>query len=105
MTRIIKKDFEEVFGKYDFVMGPVSPTLPFKLGQKSDDPMAMYLADVYTTSMSLAGVPAISVPCGFVGNLPVGLQITASHFEEGKLIQAAHAYEQASEHYKKRPGI
>ena len=105
VRELIKKDFEEVFGKYDFVMGPVSPTLPFKLGQKSDDPMAMYLADVYTTSMSLAGVPAISVPCGFVGNLPVGLQITASHFEEGKLIQAAHAYEQASEHYKKRPGI
>ena len=102
---LIKKDFVKVFSKYDLIMGPVSPTLPFKLGEKTGDPMAMYLADLYTTGMSLAGIPAISVPCGFAGNLPVGLQIAAAHFEEGKLFQAAFAYEQVTEHYKHSPAI
>jgi len=105
VSQLIKNDFTKVFEKYDLLLGPVSPTLPFKLGEKSGDPMQMYLADVYTTSMSLAGIPAISVPAGFTRGLPVGLQIIASHFEEGRLLQAAYAFEQATGFFETKPKL
>ncbi len=103
VRRLIFEDFQEAFKKVDFIIGPTSPILPFKIGEKIDDPLQMYLCDIFTVPQNLAGVPAISIPGGFVGDLPVGLQITTNHFEEEKLISAAFAFEQETNFYKKRP--
>lgn len=91
-TRIIK-DFEKVFQKVDAIFCPVSPILPFKIGEKSADPLAMYLVDVYTVSANLAGLPALSLPCGKAGGLPVGLQIIGKHFEEETILQIGEYFE------------
>ena len=88
---LVKKDFEEVFKKIDVIVGPVSPTTAWNIGEKVDDPLKMYLADIYTISANLAGIPGLSVPCGFSDGLPVGLQILGKHFDEGKILQIAHA--------------
>ena len=88
---LIKKDFDEVFKKVDVVITPVSPTLPWKIGEKSSDPLSMYLSDVYTVTANLAGIPGISVPIGLIQSLPVGLQILGPHFSEGKLFQVGKA--------------
>lgn len=94
----IKEDFDEAFKTVDAVMTPTAPTGAFKLGEKSSNPLEMYLSDIFTISANLAGVPAISVPCGlFPGNLPAGLQFIGKPFDEGNLFKLAHAYEQASE--------
>jgi aspartyl-tRNA(Asn)/glutamyl-tRNA(Gln) amidotransferase subunit A len=91
---LIKRDFEKAFEKVDVILGPTSPVLPFKLGEKSDDPMAMYLADIYTVSINLAGVPAISIPCGkSAEGLPIGMQLIAPPFEEDKLYKVASIFE------------
>jgi aspartyl-tRNA(Asn)/glutamyl-tRNA(Gln) amidotransferase subunit A len=87
---LIKKDFDEAFRKVDAVVGPTSPILPFKIGEKMDDPLSMYLADVYTVSVNLVGLPGVSVPCGKVNNLPVGLQIICPAFEEYKMLNIAN---------------
>jgi len=93
----IKEDFIKAFEKVDVLMTPTSPTSPFKLGEKIDDPISMYLSDIYTVSVNLAGLPAISIPCGQVGplagGLPIGLQIIGKHFEEEKILQIAQAYQ------------
>jgi len=103
---LIRKDFDQAFEKVDALMAPVSPFPPFKIGSKADDPLAMYLADALVIPASCAGVPAISVPCGFSkDNLPIGLQIIAPQFEEGKLFQLGSAYEQATEWHKALPGM
>ncbi len=99
VSTLVRKDFTEAFEKVDLIASPVTPTPAFKIGEKSDDPLAMYLADIYTNSANLAGICGISVPCGFTGNgnrLPVGLQLLGKPFGEGDLIRAAHAYEQAA---------
>lgn len=93
---LITEDFEKAFEKVDLLLTPVSPVLPFKLGEKVEDPIKMYLMDVYTGSINLAGVPAMSLPAGFVTGLPVGMQLIGPQFSELKLLQAAHAYEQAT---------
>jgi aspartyl-tRNA(Asn)/glutamyl-tRNA(Gln) amidotransferase subunit A len=93
---LIKQDFDKAFEKVDVLMGPVSPTPAFKLGEKVDDPVSMYLADIYTVAISLAGLPAISLPCGKVGKLPVGLQIIGRQFDDEKIIQVAQIYENRS---------
>jgi aspartyl-tRNA(Asn)/glutamyl-tRNA(Gln) amidotransferase subunit A len=90
---LIKEDFIKAFEKVDVLMGPTSPTPAFKLGEKIDDPVSMYLSDIYTVSINLAGVPAVSIPCGKIGQLPVGLQIIGRHFEDEKILQVAQAYE------------
>jgi aspartyl-tRNA(Asn)/glutamyl-tRNA(Gln) amidotransferase subunit A len=91
---LIRKDYEEAFRKVDLLAGPTTPTLPFGIGEKSGDPMAMYLSDVYTVTANLAGIPALSLPCGLSpSGLPVGLQLLGPAFSEGVLLRAAHALE------------
>jgi len=93
---LIKRDYDQAFDRVDALLSPVSPTPAFKIGEKSSDPLAMYLSDIYTVTANLAGIPAISLPCGFTSNgLPVGLQILANQFEEGRLLRLADAYMQA----------
>ena len=93
---LLTRDFENAFQKVDAIVTPTSPTAAFKLGEKSDDPLAMYLADIYTVTANLAGIPGISVPCGDTkSGLPIGLQILGRHFDEATILRLAHAYEQA----------
>ncbi len=95
---LITRDFVEAFDEVDVIVTPTSPIPPFKLGEKVDDPLQMYLADIYTVTASLAGIPGISVPCGKTAGeprLPVGMQILANHFDEARLLKVAHAFEQA----------
>ncbi|MCH6265059.1 Asp-tRNA(Asn)/Glu-tRNA(Gln) amidotransferase subunit GatA [Neobacillus citreus] len=102
---LIKQDFEQVFEKYDVIIGPTTPTPAFKIGEKIDDPLTMYVNDILTIPMNLAGVPGISVPCGFDGGLPLGLQIIGKHFDEATIYRVAHAFEQATDHHKKKPQL
>ncbi|MBI2031122.1 MAG: Asp-tRNA(Asn)/Glu-tRNA(Gln) amidotransferase subunit GatA [Candidatus Levybacteria bacterium] len=90
---LIKKDFDEAFKKVDVIIAPVSPTLPWKIGEKTQDPLSMYLSDIYTVNVNLAGIPGLSVPIGLIEGLPVGLQILGPHFSEGKLFQVGKAIE------------
>ncbi|MGG1401456.1 Asp-tRNA(Asn)/Glu-tRNA(Gln) amidotransferase subunit GatA [Bacillus salipaludis] len=100
---LIKKDFEDVFEKYDVIVGPTTPTPAFKIGEKIDDPLTMYVNDILTIPVNLAGVPGISVPCGFDGGLPLGLQIIGKHFDEATVYRVAHAFEQATDFHKQKP--
>jgi aspartyl-tRNA(Asn)/glutamyl-tRNA(Gln) amidotransferase subunit A len=94
---LLTRDFEEAFKKVDAIVTPTSPTAAFKLGEKVDDPLAMYLADIYTVTADLAGIPGISVPCGETKEkLPIGLQILGKHFDEAAILRLAHGYEQAA---------
>ena len=102
---IIRNEFSEAFKKFDVLMTPTSPTTAFKLGDKLDDPMAMYLNDIFTIPANIAGIPAISVPAGFQDGLPIGLQFMAGSLQEEKMFKAAYAYEQATEWHKIRPQI
>ncbi len=98
----IKQDFDEAFKKVDAILTPTAPSGAFKIGEKTDDPLQMYLSDIFTISANLAGVPGISLPCGTVGKgLPVGLQFLGRPFEEEKLFQLAYAFEQATDWHKK----
>ncbi|MEM5276353.1 Asp-tRNA(Asn)/Glu-tRNA(Gln) amidotransferase subunit GatA [Cupriavidus taiwanensis] len=104
IRRIIADDFQRAFAQCDVIMGPVAPTVAWKLGEKTSDPVQMYLADIFTLSTSLAGLPGMSVPCGFgEGNLPVGLQLIGNYFDEARLLQAAHAFQQATDWHLRRP--
>jgi aspartyl-tRNA(Asn)/glutamyl-tRNA(Gln) amidotransferase subunit A len=103
---LIKQDFDKVFGDFDCIVTPTSPTPAFKIGEKTSDPLKMYLSDIYTISVNLAGIPAISIPCGFTKKgLPVGLQILAKPFNEEMIYRVAHAYEQATEWHKMKPKL
>jgi aspartyl-tRNA(Asn)/glutamyl-tRNA(Gln) amidotransferase subunit A len=94
---LLARDFDEAFKKVDVIAAPTAPTPAFKLGEKVDDPLAMYLADIYTVTANLAGIPGISVPCGENHEkLPIGLQLLATHFDEATMLRVAHAYEQAT---------
>jgi aspartyl-tRNA(Asn)/glutamyl-tRNA(Gln) amidotransferase subunit A len=93
---LLTRDFDEAFQKVDVIVTPTSPTAAFRLGEKSNDPLAMYLADIYTVTADLAGIPGISIPCGETREkLPIGLQILGKHFDEATILRVAHAYEQA----------
>ncbi len=102
---LVQLDFEDAFTRFDVLVGPVTPTPAFRLGEKVDDPIQMYLSDIYTVPVNLAGVPGVSVPCGFVRGLPVGLQIIGRPFEEAVILNAAHAFEQATAFHTARPAI
>ncbi|MDZ5473608.1 Asp-tRNA(Asn)/Glu-tRNA(Gln) amidotransferase subunit GatA [Bacillus sp. 31A1R] len=102
---LIKKDFDDVFEKYDVIIGPTSPTPAFKLGEKTSDPLTMYANDLLTIPVNLAGVPAISIPCGFDNGLPLGLQIIGKHYDESTIYRVAHAFEQATDFHKQRPQL
>lgn len=103
---LIRNDFDRVFRDYDCIITPTSPTAAFKIGEKINNPLQMYLSDIFTISANLAGIPAISIPCGFTkAGLPVGLQILARVFDEETLFKVAHCFEQATPWHKKKPGI
>lgn len=102
---IIKTELDEVFKQIDCVLTPTTPTSAFLIGEKQDDPLSMYLEDVFATGASLAGLPAISLPCGFSENLPVGMQLIGKHFEEARIFQLGHAWQQITDHHKKRPQL
>ena len=103
VRRLISDDFSKVFSEVDVLMGPVSPTTAFGLGEKTGDPIEMYLADIYTIAVNLAGLPALSVPAGFVDNKPVGLQIIGNYFKEDHLLNIAHQYQQATNWHQQIP--
>jgi aspartyl-tRNA(Asn)/glutamyl-tRNA(Gln) amidotransferase subunit A len=103
---LIKDDFQKAFGDVDVIVTPTSPSPAFGLGEKVTDPLTMYLSDIFTISVNLAGVPAISVPCGFTATgLPVGLQIIGRHFDEGTVLRTAHAYERSTDWHLRRPPL
>ncbi|TAN39913.1 MAG: Asp-tRNA(Asn)/Glu-tRNA(Gln) amidotransferase subunit GatA [Nitrospirae bacterium] len=103
---LIMRDFEEAFKKADVIATPTSPTPAFRLGEKTEDPLQMYLADIFTISVNLAGVPGISIPCGFTSeNLPIGLQLIGRHFDEETILRVSYAYEQSQEWSKRRPSL
>ncbi|GAI58525.1 unnamed protein product, partial [marine sediment metagenome] len=106
VRNLIRSDFTGAFEKCDCIMMPVSPTTAFKIGEKVDDPLTMYLSDIYTIAANLAGVPGISVPCGFDGNnLPIGLQILAPAFAEDRLLRIARMFESQTDWHKKKSPI
>jgi aspartyl-tRNA(Asn)/glutamyl-tRNA(Gln) amidotransferase subunit A len=103
---LIKRDFLEAFKKCDVILSPTTPTPAFKIGEKVDDPLAMYLADIYNCAANLAGIPALSIPCGFTAaGLPIGLQLMGPHFGEGRILPVANAYQKETEHHLLKPPI
>jgi aspartyl-tRNA(Asn)/glutamyl-tRNA(Gln) amidotransferase subunit A len=106
VRNLIRQDFVRAFEKCDCIMMPVSPTTAFKIGEKVDDPLKMYLSDIYTIAVNLAGIPGISIPCGFDNNnLPIGLQILTQAFSEEKLLRIARMYEKQTDWHKKKPAL
>ena len=109
IRRLIAQDFVEAYKHCDVIMGPTSPTTAFNLGEKGDDPVQMYLSDIYTIAVNLAGLPGMSIPCGFGaainGNpgMPVGLQIIGNYFDEARMLNVAHQYQLATEWHLKQP--
>ncbi len=104
--RLVKKDYDDAFEKCDVVMGPTSPTAAFKAGEKTDDPLAMYLTDIYTVSANLAGIPGVSIPCGFTKTgLPIGLQLLSPAFDEERMLRIARMYERATDWHTRRPVV
>lgn len=101
--RLISDDFQQAFEEVDVIMGPTAPTTAFKLGDKTDDPVAMYLADIYTINTNLAGLPGMSIPAGFANGLPAGLQIIGNYFDEARLLNVAHQYQQVTDWHKQIP--
>ena len=104
IRRLIADDFAKAFRQCDVIVGPTSPSTAFKLGEKAADPVQMYLSDIYTIAVNLAGLPAISIPCGFAGGLPAGLQLIGDYFTETRLLNVAHRYQQTSSWHLQQPG-
>jgi aspartyl-tRNA(Asn)/glutamyl-tRNA(Gln) amidotransferase subunit A len=104
LRRLIAEDFRKAFEACDVIMGPTSPTTAFKIGEKSDDPVAMYLNDIYTVPTNLAGLPGMSIPAGFDSrDLPVGLQLIGKYFDEARLLNVAHRYQQVTDWHNRIP--
>lgn len=102
---LIKEDYDKVFENYDVIIGPTAPTAAFAIGANTHDPLTMYANDILTIPINLAGVPAISIPCGYENELPLGLQFIGKHFDEETLYRVAYAYEQATDFHKHTPAI
>jgi aspartyl-tRNA(Asn)/glutamyl-tRNA(Gln) amidotransferase subunit A len=105
VRRLIRDDFARAFEKVDVLMGPTAPETAFKLGAKKDDPVSMYMADVFTIGVNLAGLPALSMPTGFINGLPTGTQIIGNYFREGQILNVAHKYQQATDWHKQAPAF
>ena len=103
IRRLIANDFVAAFRQCDVILGPTSPTTAFRLGEKTDDPVQMYLSDIYTIAVNLARLPGVSLPCGLADGLPVGLQLIGDYFSEARLLNVAHRYQQATEWHRLRP--
>ena len=103
VRRLISEDFKQAFEQVDVIMGPTAPTVAFKLGEKKDDPITMYLSDIYTIAVNLAGLPGMSIPAGFVKQMPVGLQIIGNYFDEARLLNVAHRYQQVTDWHGRIP--
>ena len=103
IRRLIAQDFVAAFKECDLILGPTSPSTAFKIGEKVADPVQMYLSDIYTIAVNLAGLPGMSIPCGFAGGLPVGLQLIGDYFSEARLLNVAHRYQQATDYHLQHP--
>lgn len=104
IRRLIKNDFINAFSEVDMIVGPTTPDTAFRLGEKTDDKRSMYLQDIYTISANLAGLPAISIPAGFIDGMPIGVQLTGNYFSEARLLNTAHQYQQSTSWHKRTPG-
>ena len=105
IRRMIASDFQQAFTQCDVIAGPVAPTVAWKIGEKSDDPVANYLADIFTLPASLAGLPGLSLPCGLgAGGMPVGLQLIGNYLNEARLLNVAHQYQTATDWHTRQPG-
>lgn len=100
---MISDDFKQAFEQVDVIMAPTTPTVAFNIGEKVDDPITMYLSDINTIAVNLAGLPGMSVPAGFSQNLPVGLQIIGNYFDESRLLNVAHQFQQVTDWHKQMP--
>ena len=106
VRRLIREDFDRAFESVDLIAGPIAPTPAFKIGERADDPLSMYLYDLYTVAANLAGISGLSIPCGLsTGGLPIGLQLQAPPFEEERLLRAAHMFQQATDWHQRRPKL
>jgi len=103
VRRLIREDFMRAFDSVDVIMGPTAPSVAFRLGEKADDPVSMYLSDIYTIAANLAGLPALSIPAGFVDGMPVGLHLVGNYFAEGRLLNAGHQYQQVTDWHMRCP--
>ena len=103
LRRLISDDFKNAYKEVDVIMGPTSPTVAFNLGEKTDDPVTMYLSDIYTIAVNLAGIPGMSIPAGFVGQRPVGLQLMGNYFDEARLLNVAHMYQKVTDWHLRAP--
>jgi aspartyl-tRNA(Asn)/glutamyl-tRNA(Gln) amidotransferase subunit A len=105
IRRLISEDFKRAFAEVDVIMGPTSPSVAFRFGEKSADPIAMYLSDIYTIAVNLAGLPGMSIPVGFSTNLPVGMQLIGNYFAEERLLNIAHRYQQVTDWHTRSPDL
>ena len=103
---LIKNDFDEAFKTFDILLTPTSPTTAFKIGEKMDDPLIMYLSDIFTVNCNIAGIPGMSMPCGLSSTgMPIGLQLLAKPFDEETIFRASYTFQQNTEHHLKRPKL
>jgi aspartyl-tRNA(Asn)/glutamyl-tRNA(Gln) amidotransferase subunit A len=105
VRRLISEDFKRAFNEVDVIMGPTSPSVAFRFGEKTADPIAMYLSDIYTIAVNLAGLPGMSIPVGFFTGLPVGMQIIGNYFSEARLLNVAHRYQQKTDWHRRSPDV
>ncbi len=103
LRRMISDDFTQAFKKVDVILGPTAPSTAFNIGEKTDDPVSMYLSDIYTIATNLAGLPGMSIPAGFSNEMPVGLQIIGNAFDESRILNVAHQYQQHTDWHKQIP--
>jgi aspartyl-tRNA(Asn)/glutamyl-tRNA(Gln) amidotransferase subunit A len=105
LRHLISDDFKQAFEKVDVIMGPTSPTVAFNIGDKTDDPVTMYLSDIYTIATNLAGLPGMSIPAGFAHDMPVGLQVIGNYFDEARLLNVAHQFQLATDWHQRAPSV
>ena len=105
VRNLIKGDFDKIFSEFDAIISPTAPTPAYKIGEKTDNALEMYLGDIYTVPVNIAGIPAISLPCGLADGLPVGLQIMGNYFREDTLFNLAYSYEQSTNWHEMHPNL